>query len=128
MALPVPIPGVQNSHALLGPGQQIKSFLIVPGTSDYVTGGYVLTCAQLGFNPTYGIQQAWISGANATAVATWNAVPVITFSQIGGVSTGAGFEGYTQILFYVYVLSTGSQAGSGANLTGAIWQLTVIGQ
>ena len=128
MALAVPLPGVQNSHALLGPGQQMKSFLIVPGTSDYVTGGYAITSINTGYNPTYGIQQAWVSGANATAVATWGAIPVIALAQIGGVSTGAGFEGYTQILFYVYVLNGGAQAASGANLTGAIWQLTLIGQ
>jgi hypothetical protein len=128
MALATPIPGVQGSHALLGIGQQWKSFLIVPGTSDYVTGGYALTAIQLGFNPTYGIQKAWVSLANATAVATWGAVPLVTFVQIGGTSTGAGTVGYTQILFYVYVLNGGAQAGSGANLTGAIWQLEVVGQ
>lgn len=122
------IAGVQGGHALLGMGQQWKKFLLTPGTSDYVTGGYAITCTQLGFNPTYGIQSAWVSLANATAIGTWGAIPLVTFVQIGGTATGAGTEGYTQILFYVYVLNGGAQAGSGANLTGAVWQLEVVGQ
>jgi len=124
MALPNPLPAVQGARVLLGPDLQQDTFLIVPGTSDYVTGGYAITNIACRLK---NIQTAWVSGANATAVATWNAVPVFAIAQIGGVSTGAGFTGYSQFLFYVYVLSTGSQAGSGANLTGAIWQVTVQG-
>jgi hypothetical protein len=105
-----------------------RSHLIIPGTSDYVTGGYAVTCTQLGFNPTYGIQKAWVSLANATAAATWGVIPIVTFVQIGGVTSGAGTEGYTQVLLYVYVLATGLQAANGANLTGAIWQLEIVGQ
>jgi hypothetical protein len=106
----------------------MDTFLIVPGTSDYVTGGYALTATSFRLYPTAGgIQAAWVSGANATAQ-TWGVIPTLAIAQMGGVSTGAGFEGYSQLLFYVYVLSTGAQVASGGNLTGAIWQLTVIGQ
>src|ERR1700685_3410837 len=94
------IAGVQGSHALLGVGLQWKSFLLTPGTSDYVTGGYAITCVQLGFNPTYGIQKAWVSCVNATAIGTWGAAAVLSFVQIGGVATGAGAEGYTQVVLY----------------------------
>ncbi len=124
MALPNPLPAVQGSRVLLGPDLQQESFLIVPGTSDYVTGGYAITNIACRLK---NIQSAWVSGANATAVATWVGEPVFAFAQIGAAATGAGFTGYSQFLFYVWVLSTQAQAGSGANLTGAIWQVTVQG-
>ena len=127
MALPNPIPTVQGSRLVLGPGLWQDTFLIVPGTSDYVTGGYVISSLALRFNPTYGIQSAWISGANATAQ-TWGVIPTLALAQIGATATGAGFEGYSQILFYAYVLSTGAQVANGGNLAGAVWQLTVQGQ
>ncbi len=124
MALPNPLPEVQGSRVLLGPDLQQDTFLIVPGTSDYVTGGYAITNIACRLK---NIQSAWVSGANATAVATWVGEPVFAFAQIGAAATGAGFTGYSQFLFYVWVLSTQAQAGSGANLTGAIWQVTVQG-
>jgi hypothetical protein len=123
MALPNPIPGVQGARLYLGPDLQEDTFLIVPGTSDYVTGGYVLSNTALRMK---NIQQAFVTGANATAQ-TWGVIPTLAIAQLGGVSTGAGFTGYSQVLFYVYVLATGAQVGSGGNLTGAIWQLTVRG-
>jgi hypothetical protein len=122
------VAGIQGSHSYLGPGLQWKKYLLTPGTSDYTTGGYAITATQLGFLPTYGIQSAWVSLANATAAATWNVIPLVTFVQIGGVATGAGTEGYTQILLYVYVLATGAQVSSGGSLSGSVWQLEVIGQ
>ncbi len=124
MALPNPLPAVQGARVLLGPDLQQDTFLIVPGTSDYVTGGYAITNIACRLK---NIQSAWVSGANATAVATWVGEPVFAFAQIGAAATGAGFTGYSQFLFYVWVLSTQAQAGSGANLTGAIWQVTVQG-
>lgn len=124
MALPNPLPAVQGARVLLGPDLQQDTFLIVPGTSDYVTGGYAITNIACRLK---NIQSAWVSGANATAVATWVGEPVFAFAQIGATATGAGFTGYSQFLFYVWVLSTQAQAGSGANLTGAIWQVTVQG-
>lgn len=125
MALPNPLPSVQGARQYLGPdcGEQ-ENFLIVPGTSDYVTGGYVITNTAVRMK---NITAAWVSGANATAIATWVGQPVFAFAQIGAAATGAGFTGYSQFLFYVYVVTTGAQAASGANLTGAIWQITVQG-
>ena len=114
---------VQGSRVALGIDLQQASFLIIPGSSDYVTGGYVLTAQMLTFK---GIQSAWVSGANATAIAGWVAVPVFAFAQLGlSASPGAGFTGYSQFLLYVYVVTTGAQ--NSANLAGAIWQLTVQG-
>jgi len=122
MALQNPLPRVQESHVLLGLGLQQQTFLIAPGVSDYVTGGYVISSQSCGLK---NIQTAWVSGANATAIATWGAQPLFALAQLA--TSGAGFTGYSQLLFYVYVLNGGAQAASGANLTGAIWELTVQG-
>lgn len=115
------ITSVQGSRVDLGIDLQEDTKLLSPGTSDYVTGGYVLSSALLGFK---AIQQVIITGANATAIATWAAQPVAALATLTG---GGAFTSYSQFLFYVYVLSTGAQAASGANLTGAIWQITVRG-
>jgi hypothetical protein len=116
------INGVQDSRALLGLGLEQKSWLLVPGTSDYVTGGYVVSAQNVGLGH---IQSAWVSGLNATAIATWEFVPVFAFAQLS--TSSAGESGYSQFLLYAYVLSTGAQAASGANLTGSIVQVTVQG-
>lgn len=128
MALANPLPVVQGARAVIGPGIWQDTYVIAPGVSDYVTGGYAISALALRMNPTYGIQSAWISGANATAIATWGVQPLFALAQIGGTTAGAGFEGYSQLLFYVYVLNGGAQAANGANLTGAEWLLTVQGQ
>jgi hypothetical protein len=114
--------GVQDSRAYLAPGITQKSFLAVPGTSDYVTGGYAITATLV---ECVKIQSAWISGVNATAAATWGFEPIFAFAQL--TTSNAGESGYAQFLLYAYVLSTGAQAASGANLTGAIIQITVQG-
>lgn len=132
MALPNPIPAVQGAHITLGPALWEDTFLIVPGTSDYVTGGYVIKAIQFRLLSTYGIMSAWVSGQNSTAAGY---VPQVTLAlaQMGAVSTGAGFEGYAQLNFQVFVTGTASgdvlnEASSGANLTGCVWLLTVRGQ
>lgn len=127
MALANPIPTVQGSRLVLGPAVWEDTFVIAPGTSDYVTGGYSISALSLRFNPTYGIQSAWISGANATAQA-YIVNPTLAIAQIGATTSGAGFEGYSSILFYVVVLATQAQVANGGNLTGAVWLLTVRGQ
>src|ERR1035438_9029414 len=121
MALPNPIPTVQGSRAVVGPGIWQDTYVIAPGTSDYTTNGYVITALALRMNPTYGIQTAWISGANATAIAGWVAVPVFAIAQFGGTAGGSGFEGFSQLLLYFYVVTTGAQVCSGARLSGNIW-------
>src|ERR1035441_437655 len=101
MALPNPLPLVQGSRVLLGIDLQEETFLIVPGTSDYVTNGYPITAAQCRLK---SIQQAWVSGGNATAFPAnsgWYAVTVFALTQMGAVAAGAGFTGYSQFLFKV---------------------------
>jgi hypothetical protein len=111
-------------------GQELicESFLIAPGTSDYVTLGYPITAAYCGFKM---IQGAVVTGGNATAypsTAGWYAFPVFPENQLA--TSGQGFAGYSQFLLKVYVAqggSIGTEAGNGANLTGNIWQVMVIG-
>jgi len=123
----VTVSGIQGSKFYLGPDLVGDAKLIVPGTSDYVTGGYAITAQLCGFGH---LQQAWVSGGNSTAFPSsggWYAVCVFPIVQFGAVATGAGFTGYTQFLFKVYVASTGVEAASGTNLTGNVWSVMLLG-
>jgi hypothetical protein len=125
MALTSPLPSVQGSRFLLNVDLQGDTKLIVPGTSDYVTGGYAITAAATGFSK---VQQAWVTGGNSTAFPAsggWYAECVFPIAQL--TTSNAGFTGYSQFLFKVYVASTGVELASGGNLTGAIWQVLILG-
>jgi len=125
MALTLPLPIVQGSRIVLGPDLQQESFLIIPGTSDYVTNGYVISALQCRLK---NLQSAWVSATNATfspANSGWYAQCVFALAQLA--TSGAGFTGYSQFLLKVYVASTGVELASGGNLTGSIIQVTVQG-
>lgn len=116
---------VQGSRVVLGPDLQQETRLLVPGTSDYVTNGYVVTAALCGL---LKIQTAWVSGTNATfspATGGWYAECVFALAQLA--TSNAGFTGYSQFLLKVYVASTGVELASGGNLTGSLIQVTVQG-
>ena len=124
---------VQGSRVLAGDIWQ-ESYLLIPGTSDYVTNGYLIgipgTASANGFVAFSRIQSVWVSGQNATVAgpSTYLGFPVFTFSEVG--SAGPGFIGYTSFLFQVNVLSatpTYAQVVSSGNLSGAIWELTIQG-
>ena len=131
MALTLPLPEVQGSRILLGSGVQEATYLIIPGTSDYVTGGYVLSALNLRCYSTNGVMAAWISGQNAAA-GGYIVQPTMVLAQVGTGSI-SGAAGYSQLLFAIYnsPASAGiaplTQAASGFNFTGCIWQLTVRG-
>jgi len=139
LALANPLPAVQGARIVLGPGIWEDTFIIAPGTSDYVntgtigTSGYIISALSLRLNPTYGIMSAWVSGNNGTA-AGYVAQVYLPIAQMGGVTTGAGFEGYSALNFQVFnsPASAGvaplTQAASGFNFTGCVWLLTVRGQ
>lgn len=121
MALTTPLPTVPDSRQYLGAGATQESFLIIPGTSDYPTSGYVIK--PLDCRLMRGFQTAWITGANAATIAgPWEIYPIMTLSLL---SSGAA-QLQTQINLYV---TNGSmvQVGNGTNLSGATWVLTVIG-
>lgn len=123
MSLPNPLPGIQGSRIFHGPDLQEDSFLIVPGTSDYVTNGYVITAIAARM---LKIQRAWVSAFNATATG-YTPQCVFPIAQMGAVAGGAGFTGYSQFLFKLLVVTTGVEVANGANLTGAVWAVTVLG-
>jgi hypothetical protein len=128
MALPNPLPIVQGSRLALGPdGGWQETFLIVPGTSDYVTLGYPITAVQCRLK---SIQTANVTGGNVVAFPAsggWYAECVFPIVQMGAVASGAGFTGYSQFLFKIYVASTGVELAVGGSLAGAVWMVTVTG-
>ena len=120
------IVGVQQARQVLS-DVWMDSALLIPGTSDYVTGGYSIPAVQLSGAKT--IQAAWVSGTTLATVSTVDTngvigVPLLALAQVG--SGGPGFTGYSTLLFYCYVVTTGVQVGSGGNLTGATWQITYL--
>jgi hypothetical protein len=125
MALTTPLPEVQGSRIMQGIDLQQATFLIIPGTSDYVTGGYVITAAACRLK---NIQYADITGCNTTAQG-YTVLPTFPLAQLSepAGTAGYGFTGYSQFLFYLAVITTGVQVASGFNLTGTIWQITVMG-
>ena len=115
---------VQDSRTNLGLGLVQESWLLAPGTSDYVTNGYVITASAVGLKL---IQSADINGENATALG-WNGYCVFPLAQIAtGANAGQGESGYTQFLFALFVITTGVQLGAGGNATGSIWTVTIQG-
>jgi hypothetical protein len=116
---------VQDSRLDSGVGLIQESFLLIPGSSDYVTGGYPVTATALGFKL---IQSGDVNGQNATAATPttgWNPYLVFPLAQVG--AGGLGFSGYSQFLFQLLVIGTGAQPGSGAPINGALWVVTVQG-
>lgn len=134
MALQTPYPIVQGSRFLLGPDKQAETILIVPGTSDYTTLGYVITAFYARLKM---VQAAIVTGGNTTvypntpASTGYYAVPVFPMTQLGTTaSPGYGFTGYSQFLLKVYHAggaNIGVEVVNGYNLTGASWQVLVIG-
>lgn len=123
MALPNPLPIVQGSRILHGVELQQETFLIVPGANDYVTNGYPITAAQCRLK---NIQQAFVSGQNAASTG-FDAFCVFALAQMGAVQAGVGFTGYAQFLFKVLVVTTGVEVANGGQLSGSIWEVTVLG-
>jgi hypothetical protein len=124
------IVGVQGARLTLGEGLWQDSYLFIPGTSDYVTGGYVITNTLLAGFAGGKLQSAWVSGQNSTVSGppSYLAFPVFALAQVG--TGGGGFGGYSQFLFQVNTLTatpTYAQVANGGNLTGCIWEVTVQG-
>lgn len=119
----VTVTRVQDSRVMLGPGMVQESFLVIPGSSDYTTGGYSITASALGFK---NIQSVSIDGSNSTGV-SWTPIPVFAFAQVGSATASPGNAGYTSFKFYVAVITTGAQVASLGDLSGAIWCITVTG-
>lgn len=117
---------VQDSRVALGPELWQQNFLLAPGTSDYVTGGYVVTAANVGFKL---IQAVDVLNTNTTGL-TWIAQALFTFSTMSvtdhGITNTVGVSGYSSFNLWMGT-AIGTQANSSANLSGAIWQVMIYG-
>jgi len=119
----ISVVAVQGSRVKLGIGLEEAQFLLVPGSNDYVSNGYVITTTLTGFSK---IQQAFVSGQNATATG-WIADPVFVVTQMGAAVTGEGFTGYSQFLFKLLVVTSGLEPTASSDIGGAVWAVTVRG-
>lgn len=120
MAITLPLPGVQGARYYLGPDLQADTKLVVPGTSDYTTGGYVITAVECGFKL---IQSAVVVEQNAAATG-WYALPVFAIAQLS--TSNAGFSGYSQFLLKLLIVTTGVEPTANSNITGT-WALEIKG-
>lgn len=147
MALPAYLPEVQGSRVMLGPdGGQEASFLVNPGSADYIFGGYTINNIMTRLRLISG---AWIEGMNAQASGFW---PEIIFplaqlqsTILAGVSAalggaagvpwgqtlGAPVSGYSSLQFKVYENNTTSgrllELSTSYDLIGVGWILRVRG-
>lgn len=120
----VSIKAVQDSRVALGPAAWRETFLIVPGSSDYVTNGYVISGTLTGFKL---IRSAALVGMNAAAT-PYFADCVFVLAQLA--TSSLGFSGYSQFLFKVGTAKSAASetevTGSG-DLSGCIWQVAIEG-
>jgi len=140
MALPAYLPTVQGSHYLLGSDAgQVQSFLVNPGSADYVVGGYsinnIMVRARL-------ICEAHVVGMNAQASGFWPEL-IFPIEQLastilaGGAGVGppysqtlgAGYTGYSSFNFKVYENNTTSgrflELSTNYDLIGTVWMIRV---
>jgi hypothetical protein len=121
MALQLPLPEVPESRQYNSAGNQQASFLIVPGVSDYVTGGYVITALQCRMKNIFAVS---IDGQNAAVLTgQWNA-----FIQLNATASASGLAlPVTSFNFWVALATSGVQLSASTNLTGAIWTVSITG-
>ena len=111
---------IPDSRQYLGPSMQSCIFSAAPGTSDYVSGGYVINASAIGLK---GIIGGVIIGANAAALGY---VPAIIIAQTGALAS------LTSAKLQISVTGTAANnplndvAGSG-NLTGMVWVAQFFG-
>jgi len=124
MALTNPIPEIPDSRQVNAIGCQQASFLIIPGTSDYPTGGYVISGLQC--RMPKGIISVSIDGINTTGNNLgyiWNAIVNYTLASNGIPIVPTSFNIYVANI----VTNVVTQLNAGTNLTGAILSVTVQG-
>lgn len=124
MALTNPIPEVPDSRQYNAIGCQQATFLIIPGTNDYPTGGYVISGLQL--RMPKGIVSVSIDGINTTGNNLgflFTAVVNYTLSSNGIPIVPTSFN----IFGANIVTSVVTQLANNTNLAGMILSITVQG-
>jgi len=104
---------IPDSRQMIGPSCVLASFIFAPGSSDYVTGGYVISASALGLGHIYAADTA---GLNAASNGTYY---VMTLAQ-----TNPPSPGLTQVKLQAFVAATGAEVANAANLSGHI----IVGQ
>ena len=134
MALPSYLSVVQGSRNALGPDTGWEeSFLVVPGTNDYVVGGYPITNVMTRCKI---IADAWLTMQNPLAggydaffnapLEMFKSLFTSTYPEQG---TNDAFPGYSTVYFQIF--QSGSSAGrepelaAGTNLLGCVWQVRI---
>ena len=121
MALTLPLPEVPESRQYNAAGNLVATFLVIPGVSDYVTGGYAITAAQCRMKQIYAVS---IDGQNSTVMSnSWDGFIVLNCT----LSTSGLALPVTSFNFWVALGTTGVQVAASTNLTGTIWTITVDG-
>lgn len=110
------IKGIPDARASLGISNADKFFALAPGTSDYVTGGYVISASAVEFLKLFG---ASIWGQNAAAV---------TAGYIWMINAGTAnppLAGLSQVTLQAFGITTGTpgtlvEAAASTNFTGVV--------
>jgi hypothetical protein len=146
MALTLPLPEVPESRLLFGIGMTQASFFVIPGTSDYPTGGYIInTVACRLMRAIFSVS---VDGGNSN---TFGYTPSITIAytlasnnipnipnsfafqvEALNIGTNATQTNLVNLAAGVLTAPVGSVAKlseipNGTNLSGAIWCITVTG-
>jgi hypothetical protein len=117
------ISGVPDQRQYLGQSATQRVWVLAPGTSDYVTGGYIITAAMVDLLKITG---GWIIGQNAAAV-TAGYLWAFTLAQ-----TSPPIAGLAQIALQALGVTTGTpgvlaDAASAFNFTGVVLTAILLG-
>lgn len=114
------IKGIPDARAVLGESIEVKLFALIPGTSDYTTGGYVITAAALTMGHVFGMV---VMGVNATGLGY---IPQVIVAQ-----TSAPLASLTSLKFAVLQSAGFTPAGTNSaptiNIAGGVGTTVAIG-
>lgn len=91
MALTTPIPAVPDTTTYEGIGVIGQTFVIIPGSSDYVTGGYALSAQAFGLNLIHGAALVASNAAGGLYVVSL-VFPSTFFSATPQAATSINFQ------------------------------------
>lgn len=123
MALTTPLPEVPESRLKFGVGVEQCSFLIVPGTSDYPTGGYLITALQCRLSKIFSVSIDGINSAGNALGFIFTPVLAMTLATNNIPNDVTQFNLFGSNI----VASVITQLANGTNLSGLIMVLTVTG-
>ena len=118
------ITGIPDCRAALGPSQMARAYQLAPGTSDYVTGGYVINAAQVDLEFLFGAWKIAVDNQFAVAYGSEFVLPAGSFGTtpkpsktINLLVTQPNFSG----------AGRNEEILPGTNLSGVYWWAYFIG-